>query len=151
MSWIVFENWDCFVLISCIDSYQNQTHQRLPGSPHVTRFSSIGPSMSSAVFFFSGEGNSIDLSQSPCTPCPMGEATRSKVSNEKEATSWGLNEFFQRGVEGDNLLGIDGNLQFSTKITQLHLKLIYRSTRFNRHSFLISRLETERCWRDEMG
>ena len=38
MSWIVFENWDCFDFLQ--DSYQNQTHQTFPDAPDVTRFSS---------------------------------------------------------------------------------------------------------------
>ena len=82
----VFLNLE-IVLIYCMNSYQNQTHQTLPDSPDVNQ-----PSISAAVMF-SGEGNSIDLSQSPCTPCPIGEATGSNVSNEKEATCWGSNAF----------------------------------------------------------
>ena len=75
-----FECWDCF-------DFRHSFISK-PNLPDVTRFSR-GYSVIdlSNCYIFSGEGNSIDLSQSPRTPCPIGEAIRSNGSNEKEATS----------------------------------------------------------------
>ena len=101
-SWTGVSNAE-IVFISCIDSYQNQTHQTLPDSQQPLVVEVKG---------------TPSLSQSPCTPCPVGEATRSNRTYQRKRDNFlRFQCFFWRGVKGDDVIGIEGfkNLQSSIK------------------------------------